>query len=279
VYGTYGRFVSKRGSLAGRADCGCFSTRNIPWVLHQTWKTKQLTGALLDLYNQNQAKSPSWEFKLYDDNDVLAFIKERGTPEELSAYQLINPRYGAARADFFRYFVLYHEGGAYMDIKEQLKTDLSRVLQDDDLALLDRKRNDLEAFRQKTGYGTYEQHCLIFAALHPYLRAMLDRLVKFIHDHCATFGSTDHEMTFFDIGWSNTSNQKQETLRVTGPDALAVAIHDVVISYGIMHREVDLGAICHADGKLRDTMYGTAHATHYANAKGPLITCPPYTSP
>jgi mannosyltransferase OCH1-like enzyme len=47
---------------------------------------------------------------------VKAYLQQH-TPNLYPIYQLINPEYPAAQADFFRYVYIYQNGGLYLDIK------------------------------------------------------------------------------------------------------------------------------------------------------------------
>lgn len=56
------------------------------------------------------------------------FIREHYSERVLRAYNQINPLYGQARADFFRYLLLYRVGGVYLDIKSGVQRPLEEVL-------------------------------------------------------------------------------------------------------------------------------------------------------
>ena len=45
------------------------------------------------------------------------YIRREYGESILSCYLRIDPVYGAARADLFRYLLLYRTGGVYLDIK------------------------------------------------------------------------------------------------------------------------------------------------------------------
>ncbi|MCA3362157.1 MAG: hypothetical protein INF74_09420, partial [Roseomonas sp.] len=61
--------------------------------------------------------NPDWEYRLYEDADCERFIRENYDAETFKLFRSIHPDYGAARADFFRYLLLYRLGGVYLDIK------------------------------------------------------------------------------------------------------------------------------------------------------------------
>ncbi|MFY0608069.1 MAG: hypothetical protein JXR10_15220 [Cyclobacteriaceae bacterium] len=70
--------------------------------------------------------NPDFTFEFYSDDDIYKFISEN-YPELLKYYEAINETYGAARADFFRYLIVYHFGGYYMDHKLQLNGRLKNI--------------------------------------------------------------------------------------------------------------------------------------------------------
>ena len=51
--------------------------------------------------------NPDYEYHLFDDEDIKAFILEHYGEVVWGYYQRIAPIYGAARADFFRYLLVY----------------------------------------------------------------------------------------------------------------------------------------------------------------------------
>jgi inositol phosphorylceramide mannosyltransferase catalytic subunit len=75
--------------------------------------------------------NPDWDYRLYDDADIAAFIRQH-YPLLLPLYERINPVYGAARADFFRYLVIYHYGGVYLDVKATCSAPLSSTIRPED---------------------------------------------------------------------------------------------------------------------------------------------------
>ena len=50
------------------------------------------------------------------------------TEEVAQIFRAIEPRYGAAVADFFRYCVLYREGGVYLDAKAGMTRSFAEIL-------------------------------------------------------------------------------------------------------------------------------------------------------
>jgi len=105
----------------------------IPRILHQTIENMD---HLLPEYLDNRSKmaltNSSWTFKLYTSKDRREFIQKNFDSRILTSYLSIDKRYGAARADFFRYLVVYVEGGLYLDIKSTVIKPLDEVIQEND---------------------------------------------------------------------------------------------------------------------------------------------------
>jgi len=104
----------------------------IPRIIHQTYHAKDLPEVLRDAVAALRALNPEWEHRLYDDDDIEHVITAMYPPEVLQLYRRIDPAYGAARADLFRYLLMYRCGGVYLDVKAQMTTPLRDVLRDDD---------------------------------------------------------------------------------------------------------------------------------------------------
>jgi mannosyltransferase OCH1-like enzyme len=97
----------------------------IPKIIHQTFKTKKLPLELQEVVFRLKDACSTFEYRLYDDEDMYNFIKDNYDEETLKLYNMINPKLGMARADFFRYLLIYKIGGFYFDIKRCPKGDLS----------------------------------------------------------------------------------------------------------------------------------------------------------
>jgi hypothetical protein len=72
---------------------------------------------------------PGWEYQHYDDQSMLDYIRSNPIEEFPSADERMLYYYaGSHRADFFRYFFLYQNGGAYIDsdlmIEKNIQEDI-----------------------------------------------------------------------------------------------------------------------------------------------------------
>lgn len=97
------------------------SGRNYPSrIIHRTFRTFSETMKLFGkAWTDTSTNLPDWKQIFYSDTDVEEWIRAHFGPSSTvdKAYHAINPVYGAARADLFRYLVVYIHGGLYIDIK------------------------------------------------------------------------------------------------------------------------------------------------------------------
>ena len=86
----------------------------IPKIVYQTWKTKNLHPVIGNIINNMKAMNKDYIFELFDDNDMDTWVKNNC---ESYIYDAYNKLYvGAAKADLWRYLILYKNGGIYLDI-------------------------------------------------------------------------------------------------------------------------------------------------------------------
>jgi inositol phosphorylceramide mannosyltransferase catalytic subunit len=215
-----------RGSLNRPADYGFIPTlttgNSIPKIIHQTYYKKTLPHELQENVDYLKKLNPDWEYKLYDDADIEIYIKEH-YPQILHLYQSINPSYGAARADFFRYLVMYKEGGIYLDIKSSMSKPINEIIQPNDSYLLCHWDNEVGGQHEHIGHhkclnnqhGEYQQWHIIATQGHPYLKAVIENVCHNISHYTPILHDTG--------GWA--------VVNMTGPIAYTLAIKSVLNQY------------------------------------------------
>lgn len=130
--------------------------------------------------------------RLFDDRMIREFILEHYGVGIWRYYAMISPSYRAARADFFRYLLIYRLGGVYMDIKASFYSPLRDNLLATDKYILYHWDNDPEHGRypwvghfadlprDKFPYGEFPQGFIISVAGHPFLRATILQTMKLL---------------------------------------------------------------------------------------------------
>ncbi|MBA3675240.1 MAG: glycosyl transferase [Chitinophagaceae bacterium] len=148
----------------------------IPKTIYQTFKTAKLPFINRWHINSFRKKNPSYKYEFYTDERIAEFLKNEYGREVIDAYKRI--QIGAAKADFFRYAILYKKGGIYLDIDSTIKKDLDEFIKPDDKAIISLERNP----------GIYVQWALIYEAGHQFLEKTLELVLaniaenKYPHD-------------------------------------------------------------------------------------------------
>lgn len=143
----------------------------IPKYIFQTFKTKKLPVITRwHIWNMKR-QNPEYEYFLYDDEDIQEFFKKEFPQDYLKAYNELT--IGAAKADFFRYAILYKKGGVYLDIDSGMSKPLKYLIRPDDVALISKERH----------VGLFCQWALIFDKDHPFLKRTLEDVLENIQTH------------------------------------------------------------------------------------------------
>ena len=162
----------------------------IPRIIHQTFPTRQMPDEIEQNIARLKAINPNWEYRFYGDKDISDFIRQHYNHKVLEYYNRINPAYGAARADLFRYLVIYKCGGVYIDIKSTTTLPLDSVLKDSDCFLLSHWQNKKNEEYEGFGFhwdldvpdGEFQQWHVISVPGHPFLKAVIETIFMNI-DH------------------------------------------------------------------------------------------------
>ena len=166
----------------------------IPKLIHQIYFNfgRDLPSDLATATATLRAKNPGWVYRLYDDHDISAFIQRAYGADMLRTYFKINEAYGAARADFFRYLLMYKCGGVYLDIKSSATPALDDIIQPGDRLILSQWSksprfegagiHDWELADLIDG-GEIQQWHIICAPGHPYLRHVIQNVIRNIRTY------------------------------------------------------------------------------------------------
>jgi mannosyltransferase OCH1-like enzyme len=129
----------------------------IPKIIYQTWKTKNLHENCLQIKKNIQDLNPEYEMILYDDDDMKQFIKQNFDEYIYNCYLKLN--IGAAKADFWRYCILYKNGGVYLDMDSIISHPLNELILEDDACIITREGNK----------GIFNNWIMMFEKNHPIL--------------------------------------------------------------------------------------------------------------
>jgi hypothetical protein len=188
---------------------------HIPRTVYQTYRTRQLSPELEANVRHIQTLNPGWKYRFFDDEAISLFIGNEYGRDVLARYDQLNRSYGAARADLFRYLLLYRFGGVYLDIKSGLFRPLDEIVTAHDRFILshwnqcsDRAGWGEHAAIAHVPGGEYQQWHIISAPGHPFLRAVIVSVLA---------GVESYRPWRHGVG-------RQSVLTITGPIAYTRAI-------------------------------------------------------
>ena len=87
--------------------------QKIPKIIWQTMKTNEVPVFMKSYADSWIELNPEYEYRFCDDDDIINFLKTN-FPEYLESYKSL--KYGASKADLWRYLIIYKYGGVYADI-------------------------------------------------------------------------------------------------------------------------------------------------------------------
>lgn len=138
----------------------------IPRVIYQTWWVKTLPQPIQASVDSMIAMNPGYDYRLYDDGDMHRYVE--GFSDSTLSRCFNSLKVGAAKADLWRYLVLYKEGGVYLDVDSVIHSSLDPLILDDGCCVISRENNP----------GKFVQWCLMFPPRHPILKRCIDACVE-----------------------------------------------------------------------------------------------------
>jgi len=114
---------------------------NIPHTVHRTYISREKAEKFKEASRITLKENPFLTECFYDDNEIIEFITKYYSNRVLHAYNSINKKYGPAKADFFRYMVIYVKGGLYLDVKSYAHKDISELFKERDKLIVSKGRS------------------------------------------------------------------------------------------------------------------------------------------
>ena len=225
---------------------------NIPKIIHQV-HTRGLQGLTdvdkraIELLKKN---NPDWDYSFYDYNQMVDFIKKNYSNRYVNAFYKINPIYGAAQADYFRYLLMYKLGGAYFDVKSFTTCSLNNlILPNDDLIVFEWQGGDprYESFGRHEEIirgREYQQWNIICSPYNKYLENVIEKVTSNIESYT---------VSKFKSGWYGV-------IHTTGPVPYTNAIHEVENQSGVRL----LGSSCKNGLIFKDFYQQSTDKNHYS---------------
>lgn len=225
----------------------------IQTVPDKTKVSNEIKENMLKLKHMN----PNWNYYLYDDNEIMSFITSN-YPELLPSYLKINHAYGPARADFFRYLIVFHIGGVYLDSKSGIIKPLDDILLPSDTFVFQLSGNyvhpvDIKYFNGKE----LNQWFIVSTARNPIIKKVIDDMLKNIND--------PENIDYYG---------KLGVLRLTGPIMYTNSVASVLTHFSsrrIKPDSISLGGFVY--NNILKTDYRTSYSNkpHYSTLKIPIL--------
>lgn len=239
----------------------------IPKIIHQTFSdNSKLQTELLSNINCLKTNNPGWEYRLYEDKDIVSFINKYYGSYVLKRFNQINPLYGAARADLFRYLLMYQCGGVYLDIKSTVRKPIDEVLRPDDQYLLSQWKHTPGELHQRWGLhpdlchisgGEFQQWHIVARPQHPFLKSVIANVLRNIDIY-----QPDDQ----GVG-------KIGVLRTTGPIAYTLSIAPLLKNGQCRFVDIqkDLSFVYSIYESSGASFHESVFKDHYSTQTGPVI--------
>ena len=116
--------------------CAASASTGLPRIVWQTTRSPHaLPAEAVHNRLRMQRDNPGWSFRLVGDDEMASFmLHDRWAAPVRDAWSTIGP--GAARADLWRYCILFAFGGVYLDVDAALNGSLDSWLRPSDGAVL-----------------------------------------------------------------------------------------------------------------------------------------------
>jgi mannosyltransferase OCH1-like enzyme len=245
--------------------------QQVPRILHMTCPGSAVPPALQANIDALRDANPGWQLKLHTDADIDRFVQDRCDARIQRAYSRLNPAYGAARADLFRYLVLHLDGGAYLDMKSTCERPLDDIAKAQGGFLLAQWDNAAGERHESWGFedtpvdlpgGSFIQWFLLSRPGHPFLQAAIAHVVSRIEAYSPLRDG---------VG-------KQAVLRVTGPIAFTEAILPLLnrVPHQRHRRFTECGLVYSIfERDNQSTRHRGTFGTHYSLLDEPLTRLGP----
>lgn len=130
--------------------------KHVPRILWQTNFTAACSLPLWFNYRWNRRFSRDFEYRYVSTEERRTYLEKHAPPRLLAAYDRLED--GAAQADLWRLFVLWREGGVYMDFDASLVQPLDEIIADrDEVRVWNRKRYTNYFMATVPGNPVYEK--------------------------------------------------------------------------------------------------------------------------
>jgi mannosyltransferase OCH1-like enzyme len=151
----------------------------IPRIIHQTWKTEHVPLHWNNTVTSvQQFNAEKFEYRLWTDEDMHKFVRQ--VEPDIYHNTFLTYSLDIQRVDAFRYIVLYHQGGLYIDMDNGCRQSFESLL--DVLEIIDKNAVHLAAFPRTSPVGI-SNGFMIATKGHPFFKILMSRLSLFNHNY------------------------------------------------------------------------------------------------
>lgn len=155
------------------------SQHRIPRIIHQTWRTRHVPerwNRTVESVRRHNALQ--FEYRLWTDDDIHEFVREK--QPDFYQHTFVKYPLNIQRVDAFRYVVLYHLGGLYIDMDNGCSQSFESLL--GTLEVLESQSMHLAAFPRTSPIGI-SNGFMISTKNHPLFHILISRLSLFNHNY------------------------------------------------------------------------------------------------
>ena len=239
----------------------------IPRIIHQIYIAPRPASSLPDKLEANVRRirdgNPDFRHVLYDDDMIRRFIADHYGAALLDYYSRIDGSYGAAKADFFRYLAVYALGGVYLDIKSAVEGRVFDRIDPRSRYVVCQWRNGPDEPHPGWGLhreiaevpgGEYQQWHVMAAPGHPFLRRVIEAMMRMIDDY--------HPL--------KTGTGYLGVWQTTGPILYTRAIHPILNDHPhVLHRGEETLGLRYSIFDASD--HKAAFKNHYVTNRRPVV--------
>ena len=245
----------------------------IPRIIHQTVENMKQVLPEYEGNRQEMSKlNPHWDVKLYTSDDREDFIRSAYDNEIFHAYLSIDRRYGAARADFFRYLVILNLGGLYLDIKATSTKSLDTVIRPEDTFIVAQWPTSIDGVdmssvgnHKELSFREYQNWFVLGAPNHLILEKAVEEILRNIDSY---------NPFIHGVG-------KIGVLRTTGPIAYSKVVHKNIKVDGVRvatNEELGLRPTIHTIIDDQNPFQNRQPTPHYSSLRVPIISSSKFTT-
>jgi mannosyltransferase OCH1-like enzyme len=260
------------------------ATNRIPNQVFQTWKSDFLDEEHYENLKNFQELNADYQFIFYNDKDMHEYMDSAWGHHPISSI-FRRTKVGAAKADIWRYCILFDLGGIYLDIDASFRQPLSQIIGEDNSEIIAFEANQISMNRSRyrkqidqdllpfkdfvqmvedlkqCSFPLQEhvvlQWALFFKPRHP----ILARVIEDITQNAPAFeGKVIH-------------NMHKTICNLTGPIAYSKAVWQYALTQRIASRGIDFNGVGIPKNIPKKGVYKT-DARHYSKLSGEILLEP-----